>query len=294
MNDRISFRHPIKRLKTLPVLPTLLTAGNLAAGVTAIMCAATDQLTVGAILIFVAMLCDMLDGKLARLTHTEGAFGAELDSLADVVSFGVAPAMLVHRLVLEDPGVFAPGERLIWLVTIFYCVMAAIRLARYNVEHDDDKATETFTGLPSPGSAALVCSWVLLYAVIIHPLHGTDPAPPWFVPGEAASKAGVMIMILCCSLLMVSNIPFPHIGNTLLGDRLGFRRVVLLIATIFLFAYRPVPMLAVATTVYVLYGMIPGLWQALRRWLAGRSLFDEDDADEDPDESDAQQRAHAG
>ena len=102
MNDpgqpqRESVRQRIKRLKTLPVLPTLLTAGNLASGLTAILCAAhasgearSTWLYAGAIMIFVAMVCDMLDGKVARLTNTEGAFGAELDSLSDVVSFGAA------------------------------------------------------------------------------------------------------------------------------------------------------------------------------------------------------------
>jgi len=174
MTERLNARIK-KRLKTLPVLPTLLTAGNLACGLTAILCAAShvpgavrgdwqhDWLFIGAVMVFVAMICDMFDGKVARMTRTAGPFGAELDSLADVVSFGVAPAILVHRLVLGQPGVLAYGERLLWLVAVFFAVMAAIRLARYNVEHSDE-ATPWFRGMPSPGAAALVCSWVMFHA----------------------------------------------------------------------------------------------------------------------------------
>jgi len=281
-HSRLQFPERIRRLKTLPVLPTILTSGNVACGVTAIMCAAHDKLLLGAVLIFAAMLCDLLDGKVARLTHTEGAFGAELDSLADIVSFGVAPAMLVHRLVLEKPGVFAPEERLIWLVTVFYAVMAAIRLAKYNVEHEDGKATTHFSGLPSPGAAALLCAWVIAYEEYL-PV-GSSPLL------EQTVKLTLVGITTWCAILMVSNVPFPHIGNTLLGQRLSFRRAMLLILGIFLVFWKPVILLPILTTSYALYGFIPSLWRAWHRWMAGKALLDEDEDEDDLADFDDEKR----
>ena len=138
----------------------MLTAGNLASGISAIMCAAHNMLGIGAALVFFAMICDLFDGKVARMTGTDGAFGAELDSLADVVSFGVAPAMLLHRLVLGESGVWGDGERLIWLVSVVYAVFTAIRLARYNVESEEGGGGTMFKGLPAQ-AAAVLCSWIL-------------------------------------------------------------------------------------------------------------------------------------
>ena len=117
------------------------------------MCAANGRLELGAWLIFAAMFCDLFDGKVARMTKTDGEFGVQLDSLADVVSFGVAPALLMHRYVLDGPGILGEGERIVWAIAIWYAVLTAIRLARYNVEQHSG-ATKTFRGLPSPGAAS--------------------------------------------------------------------------------------------------------------------------------------------
>ncbi|MBA3707453.1 MAG: phosphatidylcholine/phosphatidylserine synthase [Planctomycetes bacterium] len=307
MNDRpepsarVSVRQRIRRLKTLPVLPTLLTAGNLACGITAILCAAHAEgetrmtwLYAGAIMVFVAMVCDMLDGKVARLTHTEGAFGAELDSLSDVVSFGVAPAILVHRLILGEPGVFDYGQRLLWFVTVFYPVMASIRLARYNVEHSEE-ATPYFRGLPSPGAAAVVCAWI----IFCHSRH--DQLVHWgllrtgqysgLMNMDIFSWATIAVAVIA-ALLMVSTVRYPHVGNTMLG-RISFRKMIVgLLVVAFLVAY-PADTLFVATTTYVLWGLVMGTIDSFRLWRrGGHLLVDEDEeaaedaglhADKDPD-----------
>jgi CDP-diacylglycerol---serine O-phosphatidyltransferase len=278
------FQRRIKRLKTLPVLPTLLTAGNLASGITAILCAAHhgegDQyLLMGAIMVFVAMFFDMLDGKVARMTKTAGAFGAELDSLSDVVSFGVAPAILVHRLILGQPGVFAAGERLLWFCTVFYPVMAAIRLARYNVEHSDE-ATPYFRGLPSPGAAALVCSWIIFF---YNPKFVEVPDTPFKYTGLFAMdwyRWTVLALSLVAALAMVSTVRYPHVGNTLLG-RMSFRKVILLLVLISLFVAAPSAMLLVATTGYLLWGLVGELFTMWRKWRQGGNPLD------DPEDTEA-------
>jgi CDP-diacylglycerol---serine O-phosphatidyltransferase len=243
------------------------------------MCAAHNQLEIGAIMVFVAMVCDVLDGKVARLTKTEGAFGAELDSLADVVSFGVAPAILMHRLILGQSGVFESGERLLWFITVFYPVMAAIRLARYNVEHTDE-ATPYFRGIPSPGAAALVCSWIIFSCehgewlgnehYEYHGLFALD----WF------HWAVIGISVLS-ALLMVSTVRYPHLGNTLLG-RMSFRKVIVLIVLCGLLVFAPSVTPMVATTAYLLYGIIGEAAQMFRKWQAGRNPLD------DPEETEAE------
>jgi CDP-diacylglycerol--serine O-phosphatidyltransferase len=281
----------IKRLKTLPVLPTLLTAANLASGITAIMCAAHATgaehgwwLKTGATMVFVAMVCDMLDGKVARMTRTDGAFGAELDSLSDVVSFGVAPAMLVHRLILGEPGVFDPGQRLLWFLTVFFPVMASIRLARYNVEHSNNP-TPYFRGLPSPGAAAVVCAWIIVYHHYQDRLvqwHLVSPTPYNGLVNLDPFGWGLLAITTLAALLMVSTVHYPHIGNTLLG-RISFRKMILGLGFVSLVAAFPAATLFAVTTGYVLWGFINGCIDAIRAWKRGRDPLadDEEEAAED-------------
>ena len=258
MSERLtSVQSRMRRLKTLPVAPTLLTAGNLASGITAILCAAHNQLFLGAIMIFVAMVCDMFDGKVARMTKQDGPFGAELDSLSDVVSFGVAPAILVHRLVLGQPGVFDDGIRILWFLTVLYPVLAAIRLARYNVEAaapSDDKTDKSphFRGVPSPGAAGLVCAWILLHQ------RQPDWLPTWLAsPAMMEDYKGllhidafrwiILVVMSVSALLMVSTIRFPHIGNSLFG-RIGFGKMIVLLMVAVFLVWAPVVTLVVATS----------------------------------------------
>lgn len=269
----------MRRLKTLPVLPTLLTAGNLASGITAILCAAHNRLELGACMVFVAMICDMLDGKVARMTKTDGAFGAELDSLSDVVSFGVAPAILVHRFILGQAGVFALGERVLWVITVFYPVMAAIRLARYNVEHTDE-AQPYFRGMPSPGAAALLCSWLIFY-------HHQDWVPissesqPYVYSGLENLdwlRWVVLGLSVVAGLLMVSTVRYRHIGQLLLG-RMSFRKVIVLMLVIGVFVFVPSKALVVATTGYLLFGLLGEGYAMLKKAREGRNPLDDPEED---------------
>ena len=149
---KVKFNPELKR-KGIYLLPNLFTTGALFAGFFAIVQAMESQFALAAMAIFIAMVLDGLDGRVARLTNTQSAFGAEYDSLADMVSFGVAPALLIYEWALHDIG------RLGWIVSFIYCVAAALRLARFNTTIGlIDK--RFFQGLPSPAAAALVAGLV--------------------------------------------------------------------------------------------------------------------------------------
>src|SRR5436309_9797889 len=176
MNDyhqeRAIAKNRIRR-RGIYLLPNLFTTAALFAGFYAIVQAMNGRFDQAAIAIFVAMVLDGLDGRVARLTRTQSAFGAEYDSLADMVSFGAAPALIVYEWALKGM------DKLGWIAAFVYVAGAALRLARFNTMLDvADK--RWFTGLPSPSAAALVAGFVW----VIDDL-GYDPEPlrwwAWFV-----------------------------------------------------------------------------------------------------------------
>ena len=163
------------------LLPSLLTTGNLFCGFLALVLASQQRYTEAAISIFVGMLMDMLDGKVARMTKTTSQFGVELDSLADVVSFGVAPAFVLYSMAL------APLGRAAWLGAFLFVICGALRLARFNVYAGvTDK--RYFVGLPIPAAAGVVASMVLLL--------GTDDIPRWLGAAIAAGTYLVAILMV--------------------------------------------------------------------------------------------------
>ncbi|MFA7269368.1 MAG: CDP-diacylglycerol--serine O-phosphatidyltransferase [Sterolibacterium sp.] len=149
--------NPELRRRGIYILPNLFTTAALFSGFYAIVQAMNGRFEYSAVAIFIAMVLDGLDGRVARLTHTQSAFGAEYDSLSDMVSFGAAPALVVYEWALKGMG------KLGWIAAFIYCACAALRLARFNTNLEVvDK--RYFQGLPSPAAAALVAGlvWVLL------------------------------------------------------------------------------------------------------------------------------------
>ncbi len=177
------------RGRSIYLLPTLFTTAALFAGFYAIVQAMNGRFEVSAIAIFVAGILDGLDGRIARMTRTQSEFGAEYDSLSDMVSFGAAPALVMYEWALKDLGRFG------WIAAFVYCASAALRLARFNVNTDVvDK--RFFQGLPSPAAAALVAGFIWLAHDNKIPLDAYGL--PW-VAGFFTLYAG---------LTMVSNVPF--------------------------------------------------------------------------------------
>lgn len=175
------------RKRGIYLLPNLFTTGALFAGFYAIVQAMNAQFEHAAIAIFIAMVLDGLDGRVARLTHTQSEFGAEYDSLSDMVSFGVAPSLVMYEWALKGLGKWG------WFAAFIYCTATALRLARFNTNIDIvDK--RYFQGLPSPAAAALVAGFV--WVTLDYGMAGED------VRGYAAA------LTVLAGLSMVSNLPF--------------------------------------------------------------------------------------
>ncbi len=186
--DEFNTRKPMNlRRRGIYLLPNLFTTGALFAGFYAIVQAMNENFEQAAVAIFIAMVLDGLDGRVARMTHTQSEFGAEYDSLSDMVSFGVAPSLIVYEWALKGMGKWG------WFAAFIYCVATALRLARFNTNIDVvDK--NYFQGLPSPAAAALVAGfvWVMLD-------YGNS--------GEAMRWYAATLTVFA-GLSMVSNLPF--------------------------------------------------------------------------------------
>lgn len=174
-----------RRRKYVNILPSLLTIGNMYCGLLSIVYTINGNFQLAGWMILLALLFDGSDGHVARLTKSTSNFGKELDSLADVVSFGVAPAVLVYRSVLQD------FHRIgIFIVTV-YAITGALRLARYNIQSGG--TVKSFTGLPIPGAGCLIASFVLLKLKYDHPLFYNYLA----------------VFVVLLAFLMVSTITYP-------------------------------------------------------------------------------------
>jgi CDP-diacylglycerol--serine O-phosphatidyltransferase len=192
-------------------LPNLITSGALFAGFYAIVQAMNERFELAAMAIFVAMVLDGMDGRVARFTRTQSAFGAEYDSLSDMVSFGAAPALITYIWALQGMG------RLGWIAAFVYCLGAALRLARFNTQLEvADK--RYFQGMPSPAAACLVAG--LVWAMNEYQIQGKDIR--WLAWG----------VTLFAGLTMVSNIPFYSGKDINLRKSVPFWVVVVIAFTI--------------------------------------------------------------
>ena len=255
------FRMP-RRQRLFAVLPTMLTLGNAVCGFGAITFAAkvglieklgwanrmqdSDCLWTAAALIFLAMLFDMLDGRAARWAKQTSEFGAQLDSLCDAISFGVAPAFILIK--------FSPDfhPRLLWAIAVLYVVCAILRLARFNVETEEEDTHEFFSGLPSPAAAGTVASFLIAYPeleALAAPLtgdpnfweRGTHYAAVVMLP---ALKILLPIVALLCACLMVSRLRYSHVFNQWFRGRRSHQHIVQLVigaATIFMIRELAIP-----------------------------------------------------
>ena len=215
-----------QRLKYVTILPSLITIINGVCGFAAIIFASKDAFALAGYMILLAMLADMLDGRLARRVKSTSSFGGQLDSLCDIISFGVAPAFLMLKVLeyeLESAG-FADEsflQRFIWLTAAVYISCAAIRLARFNVENEEDESAHmSFIGLPTPAAAGVIVSLIILHQERLSTLNMVVIyALPFLALGVA--------------VLMVSRIRYPHILNQYLRGKKPFAhliRVLLLLA----------------------------------------------------------------
>ena len=234
------------RRRGIYLLPNLLTTAALFAGFYAIVQAMNQRFEQAAVGIFVAMVLDGLDGRVARLTRTQSAFGAEYDSLSDVVCFGAAPALIMYEWALKSLG------RLGWIAAFAYCACAALRLARFNtnIEVVDKRY---FQGLPSPAAAAL-CAGLI-----------------WVIDDFKIERVDIIIGIACAvtvfaGVTMVSNLPFYSFKTFNLRRSMPFWGVLLIVLGMIVISTNPPMILFLLFVCYALSGYFLWVW----RWWHSR------------------------
>ncbi len=282
-------RQKRRRLKSMSLFPTLLTLGNLICGFAAIHFALRSMydlgagipddaiqtfsratwermlpsyLTIGAGLLFLGMVFDCFDGLVARATRSTTNFGGQLDSLADVVTCGAAPATLMIVLMTRElagdaiiPSPFSETVwgRFTWIAAAVYVALAAVRLARFNVEHADTESDHgSFRGLPSPGAAAVIAALIIVREQF-NPL------------GRQIIAYALPVVALCTAFLMVSRIPYRRFYRAYLLGRKPFSRLVgILLVLVGFFCYKA-PTLLVLVLWYAGSGPAEAIFRRMRR-----------------------------
>ncbi|HSV13234.1 MAG TPA: CDP-alcohol phosphatidyltransferase family protein [Tepidisphaeraceae bacterium] len=275
-------------IRSVYFLPSMATLGNAICGFGAMYVAALapdihsrDRLTnffslhhftVAAYLIFVAMIFDALDGRLARFARHTTDFGGQLDSMADVVSFGVAPAYIALLLFKAGTEQLPPPtiiSRLIWAIGALYMSCAAIRLARFNVSNEHGEQHHfSFLGLPSPGAGGTVAAWVLMQQDLANTAFemGADSRIGRLL-GHCSTLCILVLplIVLMTGLLMVSNIRYPHLVNRYLRGRRSIGRLMAVLIVVLLIVVAHQYVLAMGTMVYALWGLMSATNRRIRR-----------------------------
>ncbi len=280
----------MKPIRAIAVLPTLFTLGNLVCGFFAVVVLAriekpvgieaipapriesareliemigssdpTHNLMLSGALILLAMFFDSVDGQVARLTRRTSDFGAQLDSLCDLVSFGLAPAILLVKMCPQFTSLHSEA---VWTIAALFVCCAALRLARFNVESDDNDDHMSFAGLPTPAAAAAIASFAILSYTLRNEvniaLHEKFPIYDWWM------QRLLPLFAVIIAILMVSRIPYPHPLTQLIRGQRSFAHIVAivfaLVAILIVRGYA-VPLLC------VLFVLIPPVrfgWEAAR------------------------------
>ncbi|MBN1788353.1 MAG: CDP-diacylglycerol--serine O-phosphatidyltransferase [Sedimentisphaerales bacterium] len=271
-----------RRLKYISILPSIVTLMNGICGFAAVVFAAHagradivsadiygkpfPYFTAACYMIFLAMLADMLDGRIARISKSTSSFGGQLDSMCDVVSFGMAPAFLMLKF-MEGKINFNPAfnvfvYRFFWLAGAIYLGCAAIRLARFNVENEEDESSHnSFLGLPSPAAAAVVASFIILHQYLIRP----DGAQTLLsVAVSRTITVTLPFITVGLAVLMISRIRYPHLVNIYLRGQKPFSSFLWTIAAIYLIIYSFEIASAIIFFAFASSGVV--------KWLYGRRL----------------------
>jgi CDP-diacylglycerol--serine O-phosphatidyltransferase len=235
----------MQKFRLIYLLPNLFTAGSIFLGMLSIIEASSGHFEKAAWFIVISMIFDGLDGRVARLTNTTSQFGVEFDSLADVVAFGVAPAMLVYFYIGHDYGKFGA------LVAALYVIFGAVRLARFNVTTGQNDPN-VFIGLPIPTAAVFIVVWILM-----------------FLNYDLKGGYGLFLLLgmLVMSILKVSNIRYPSFKQTNM-DRGSKTKILLSIITILSLAYLfPIEIITIIVTTYTLYGLFRATYYLMKKKL---------------------------
>jgi CDP-diacylglycerol--serine O-phosphatidyltransferase len=238
-------RRPKKNKKGIYILPNLFTSFSLFCGFYAIIASIQSRYETAAIAVLIASIFDGLDGKIARFTNSTSLFGAEYDSLSDLVAFGVAPGLLVFMWSLESLGRFG------LLAVFLYTICGALRLARFNIQKNNIESHH-FKGLPIPGAAIFIATLVLFIK---------------FLGGLSAAKhIIILVTIYILSFLMVSTIDYLSFKDLRLFKRKPFNALVATILLFIVVAYKPALMLFFFSAVYVISGPVTTLYRLTHKY----------------------------
>lgn len=237
-------------INPLYALPNLFTAGSIFLGVMSIMFSSNSNFELACYFILVSMILDGLDGRVARMTHTTSKFGVEFDSLADVVAFGAAPAMLLYFYMGQNYGANGEGYKIV--VSALFVIFGAIRLARFNIGTSESEPN-SFVGLPIPSAAVLIVLWILIdikYNVF-----------------AIEYKYILLIIAFISGILMVSNIRYPSFKKVKWSLK-TFVILLILLAVVFANYKRAfIEILTLFMSLYVIYGIIRWVFLIIRMQL---------------------------
>ena len=242
------------------LLPSVFTVGNMACGFYALLSAYRGEFTPAAAGILLGMVFDALDGRVARLVRGDSTFGVEFDSLSDFMTFGVAPAGMMYAFILKDYGPWG------YPMAFIFALCGALRLARFNAATHGGTGSHThFTGLPIPGAAGFLASFVLLYQIV----EEGRPAHTWhFLMAQIPALYGLApVMVLTLAFLMISTIPYPAFKQPQIFRPASLKKLLglsILALVIFLYPQNAIFLLFFS---YALLGPVGLLVRVVRRIL---------------------------
>ncbi len=236
-------KHKKTSKKGIYILPNLFTSASLFSGFYAIIAAIHGKFEMAAVAILISCVLDALDGKIARITNSTSLFGAEFDSLADLVAFGVAPAILAFQWALE------PFGRLGWLACFMYVICGALRLARFNVQKTSIDS-RYFNGLPIPAAASFIASLILFSSAV-------------GVLSVGSRHIIIIVLVYILSFFMVSTISYMSFKKFELKRQKPFNVLVAIILALVVVAYKPKIMLFFLLSLYILSGPVV-TWYRIR------------------------------
>jgi CDP-diacylglycerol--serine O-phosphatidyltransferase len=283
----------MKRIRAVAVLPTLFTLGNLVCGFFAIVVLSridkpgiaefvpapqlhsvrqiivsddpTHNLMLCGVLILLAMFFDAVDGQVARITHAMSDFGGQLDSLSDVVSFGVAPAMLLVKMCPQFTSVHSEA---IWSIAALFASCAALRLARFNVELDSEYDHTAFAGLPTPAAAAAIASFAILSYTLRNEIkYDTYQGFDWWM------QRVLPMFAIVVAVLMVSRIPYPHPLTQLVKGSHSFAHVVAIVFALMAMLIVRSFAIWVICVLFVIVPPLRFLWDVVRHRRVEEEIF---------------------
>jgi CDP-diacylglycerol--serine O-phosphatidyltransferase len=251
---RVPIKVPIRKVdvrKGIYIIPSLFTCANMALGILSVMSSFEGQFIRAAWFLVGALACDILDGRIARMTKTTSDFGMQLDTLSDLVSFGVAPALMMYMMVLNTMGNIGIA------IAVLYVLCGALRLARFNVLAASGEVYKHFVGLPTPASAGVIISFVLCYQLLIPSEYSLNfKTIPVLMELMPTFFSIIPVVIVALSFLMVSNIPYMSFKKIKLTKVQTIELLALVIVLILLIIVYPQNVIFLIFAAYAASGII--------------------------------------